>query len=74
MFKKIIGLGFPSKGKNAKDIQLYVKSLVDSGAGEFFTGYNPKYWSEKFGFEVSPNGRFAEHEQITEFETLKTVV
>lgn len=74
MFKKIIWLGFPSKGKNAKDIKEYVKSLVDSGAWEFFTGYNPRYWYEKFGFEVSPNGRFAEHEQITEFETLKTVV
>lgn len=74
MFKKIIGLWFPSKGKNAKDIHLYVQSLVESWAGEFFTGYNPRYWSEKFGFEVSPNGRFAEHEQITEFETLKTVV
>ena len=74
MFKKIIGLWFPSKGKNAKDIKQYVKSLVESWAWEFFTWYNPKYWSEKFGFEVSPNGRFAEHEQITEFETLKIVV
>lgn len=74
MFKKIIGLGFPSKGKNARDVQQYVTSLVESWAGEFFTGYNPPYWYEKFGFEVSPNGRFAEHEQITDFETLKLVV
>ncbi|MFA5917510.1 MAG: U32 family peptidase [Candidatus Gracilibacteria bacterium] len=74
MFKKIVGLGFSSKGKNAKDVGEYIKSLVDSGAGEFFTGYNPLYWYEKFGFEVSPNGRFAEHEQITDFETLKQIV
>lgn len=74
MFKKIIGLGFPSKGKNRKDIKTYIDSLVSSGAGEFFTWYNPSYWSDKFGFEVSPNGRFAEHEQITDFETLKEVV
>ncbi|MDR0771594.1 MAG: hypothetical protein LBF15_00555 [Candidatus Peribacteria bacterium] len=38
------------------------------------TGYNPPYWYEKFGFEVSPNMRFAEHEQITDFETLKLIV
>lgn len=74
MFKKIIGLGFPSSGKNKKDVKTYIDSLVASGAGEFFTGYNPTYWSDKFGFEVSPNGRFAEHEQITDFETLKLVV
>lgn len=74
MFKKIIWLGFPSKGKNAKDIHDHVANLVASGAGEFFTGYNPPYWYEKFGFEVSPNGRFAEHEQITDFETLSQVV
>lgn len=74
MFKKILGLGFPSTGKNAKDIAKHIESLVQSGAGEFFTGYNPPYWHQKFGFEVSPNGRFAEHEQITDIETLKTVV
>lgn len=74
MFKKIVGLGFSTKWKNAKDVEKYIKSLVDGGATEFFTGYNPNYWSDKFGFEVSPNGRFAEHEQITDFETLKLIV
>lgn len=74
MFKKIVWLGFSTKGKNAKDLENYIKSLVDSWANEFFTGYNPDYWHEKFGFEVSPNGRFAEHEQITDFETLKAIV
>mgnify|MGYP003684888795 FL=1 len=74
MFKKIVWLGFSTKGKNAKDAEKYIKSLVDGWATEFFTGYNPGYWSDKFGFEVSPNGRFSEHEQITDFETLKIIV
>ena len=74
MFKKIVGLWFSSKGKNAKVVEKYISSLVDSWAGEFFVGYNPEYWSEKFGFEVSPNGRFAEHEQVTDLETLKAIV
>lgn len=74
MFKKIVGLWFSTKGKNAKDVEKYIKNLVDGWANEFFTGYNPSYWSDKFGFEVSPNGRFAEHEQITDFETLKAIV
>ena len=74
MFKKIVWLGFATKGKNAKKVQEYIQSLVDGGATEFFTGYNPPYWSDKFGFEVSPNGRFAEHEQITDIDTLRDIV
>lgn len=74
MFKKIVGLGFSNKWKNAKDVEMYIKWLVEWWATEFFTGYNPPYWFEKFGFEVSPNGRFAEHEQITDFELLKQIV
>lgn len=74
MFKKIVWLGFSTKGKNAKDLEKYIASLVEGWANEFFTWYNPEYWSSKFGFEVSPNGRFAEHEQITDFETLKAIV
>ena len=74
MFKKIVGLWFSAKWKNAKDVEKYIKNLVANGANDFFTGYNPPYWYERFGFEISPNGRFAEHEQITDFETLKKVV
>ncbi|MDD4152009.1 MAG: hypothetical protein PHR68_05310 [Candidatus Gracilibacteria bacterium] len=73
MFKKIVGLGFSNKGKNAKDVENYIKALVEGGATEFFIGYNPSYWYNKFGFEVSPNGRFAEHEQVTNFELLKQI-
>jgi hypothetical protein len=32
MFKKIVGLGFSSKGKNAKVVEKYINSLVESGA------------------------------------------
>lgn len=74
MFKKIVWLGFSTKWKKAKDVEKYISWLVEWWATEFFTGYNPDYWHEKFGFEVSPNWRFAEHEQITDFETLKQVV
>lgn len=74
MFKKIVWLWFSTKGKKAKDVEKYIKSLVDGWANEFFTWYNPDYWSDVFGFEVSPNGRFAEHEQITDFETLQEIV
>ena len=74
MFKKIVWLWFSSKWKKAKDINSYIDSLVEWWASEFFTGYTPSYWSDKFGFEVSPNGRFAEHEQITDIETLKAIV
>ncbi len=74
MFKKIVWLGFSTKWKNAKDLEKYIASLVEWWANEFFTGYNPEYWSSKFGFEVSPNGRFSEHEQITDLETLSLIV
>lgn len=74
MFKKIVWLWFSTKGKNAKDVEKYISDLVEWGANEFFTWYNPPYWFEKFWFEVSPNGRFAEHEQITDFESLKLIV
>lgn len=74
MFKKIVWLWFSSTWKNAKDVEKYITSLVEWWATEFFTWYTPSYWSDKFGFEVSPNWRFSEHEQITDFETLKLCV
>ena len=73
MFKKIVWLGFSSTWKNKKSVKEYINSLVVSWAWEFFTGYNPPYWYEKYGFEVSPNGRFAEHEQITDIKTLEEI-
>lgn len=73
MFKKIVGLGFKTKWKDKKEVASYIKELVDGGATEFFTWYNPPYWHEKYGFEVSTNGRFSEHEQITDFDTLREI-
>ena len=74
MFKKIVWLWFSTKWKNSKDVEKYIQWLIDWWATEFFTWYNPPYWHETFGFEVSPNGRFAEHVQITDYESLKLVV
>lgn len=74
MFKKIVWLWFSTTWKNAREVESYIDALVAWGATEFFTGYNPNYWSEKFGYEVSPNGRFSEHEQITDLETLREIV
>lgn len=74
MFKKIVWLWFPSTWKNAKDVKEYINTLVLWWATEFFTWYNPPDWYTRFWFEVSPNGRFAEHEQITSLEILKQVV
>lgn len=74
MFKKIVWLWFQTKWKNKKEAREYIKKMIEMWATEFFTWYTPSYWSEKFGFEVSPNGRFSEHEQITDYETLKEIV
>ena len=74
MFKTIVWLWFQTTGKNKKEVKDYINKLVESWATEFFTWYNPSYWYEKFWFEVSPNGRFAEHEQITDIQTLKEIV
>jgi len=63
-----------SWGKNRNNIQETIKNYVDFWAKEFFTGYNPPYWHEKYWFEVSPNWRFAEHEQVTSKEDLQTIV
>lgn len=41
---------------------------------EFFVWYNPPYWYDKYWFEYSPNWRFWENEQITNFYTLKNSV
>lgn len=73
MFKKIVWLWFQTKWKNKKEVSEYIKKMIEMWATEFFTWYIPNYWSEKFGFEVSPNGRFSEHEQITDFETLREI-
>lgn len=74
MFSPIIWLGFNKWWKKRNDIKEIIKKHIQQWAKEFFCGYNPPYWHNKFWFEVSPNGRFAEHEQITDFESLKEIV
>ena len=74
MFSPIIWLWFNKWWKKRNDIWKIIKWHVEQWAREFFCGYNPPYWHNKFGFEVSPNGRFAEHEQITDIESLQEVI
>ena len=74
MFKSIVGLGFSKWWKFKKDIPKIIENYIKNWADEFFCWYTPLYWAEKFGYEVSPNGRFAEHEQITDFESLQEIV
>jgi len=73
-FSPIIWLWFSSGWKNRNNIKETIKNYIESGAKEFFTGYNPNYWHTKFWFEVSPNGRFAEHEQVTKKEDLEMII
>lgn len=74
---KLIG-GFWVAQKEIEKRKLVVKDIIDrfywAGIREFFVWYNPPYWHDIFGFEVSPNWRFGENEQITSYETLKEAV
>jgi len=74
MFSPIIWLWFSKWWKNKKNISEIIKNHVEQWAKEFFSGYNPPYWHNKFWYEVSTNGRFAEHEQIIDFESLQEIV
>ncbi len=74
MFSPIIWLWFSKWWKKRVNIPEVIKKHIEQWAKEFFCWYNPPYWHNKFWFEVSPNGRFAEHEQITDFESLKEIV
>jgi len=74
MFSPIIWLWATKWWKNRTNISEIIKSHVENNAKEFFCWYNPPYWHNKFWFEVSPNGRFSEHEQITDFESLQDTI
>jgi len=74
MFKLTAWLSFPKHWKVQNDIEERVKELIDWWVHDFFCGFVPKYWSDKYWFEVSPNGRFSEPEQITDEETLKMII
>ncbi len=64
----------PTDEKIHPAIKQIIDRFLDLGINEFFVGYNPPYWHQKFGFEFSPNGRFGENEQITSYNTLKQAV
>lgn len=51
-----------------------IKPLVDAGAGEFFCGYVPPYWSDRFGYEISPNRRPYKGYNYDSFEDLSSAV
>jgi len=57
---------------------LVIKDIIDRYYNiwieEFFIGYNPPYWHQKFWFEFSPNGRFWENEQITSYDTFQKAI
>ncbi|MGM0578098.1 MAG: peptidase U32 family protein [Myxococcota bacterium] len=52
----------------------YIASLVNAGAGEFFVGYVPPSWSNRFGYEVSPNRRYRAEEQLGSRAVLERLV
>ena len=74
MFSPIIWLWFSGWWKKRNNIEEIIKNNVDNWAKEFFTWYNPEYWYTKFWFEVSPNGRFSEHEQVIDYESLEMII
>ena len=46
--------------------------LIEEGADEFFVGYVPKEWSDKYGFRVCPNRRpFRDYNYLSEDDLVK---
>ncbi|MBN1117531.1 MAG: U32 family peptidase [Bacteroidales bacterium] len=58
---------------NVKDKQL-IEEYVKAGADEFFIGYVPPVWYEKYGWEVSCNRRQTPGAQYQNREDVKNVV
>lgn len=72
--KILVGLS-PNIDKNKKgDTYAKIDSLMELGIKELFLGYVPPYWFQKFGFEISPNGRQSGVTQFQDKEELKKVV
>ncbi len=51
-----------------------VRRFVDLGIGEFFAGFVPKSWSDRWGFELSPNRRYREGNQVDRIEHLGELI
>ena len=60
-------------GLHGRADQRLVADLAMAGADEFFLGYEPHYWSARFGYEFSPNRRYRAGSQIETPEQLKAV-
>lgn len=48
-----------------------VHEFVSAGAEEFFVGYLPNYWSQRFGQEFSPNRRYFAGAQLESLDHLR---
>ncbi|MES0491482.1 MAG: U32 family peptidase [Leptospirales bacterium] len=51
-----------------------VAALVEAGSDEFYCGYNPEDWSEKFSFAVWMNRRGPGPANISKFEDLQSII
>jgi U32 family peptidase len=51
-----------------------IKTYVEAGVNEFFIGYIPKTWSDKYGWEISCNRRQNPKAQYKSVEELANVV
>lgn len=62
-------------GLDGADSPASVRDLVESGADEFFAGYVPAPWSDRFGWEVSLNRRhYGQQCQFTRLQDLQAVL
>jgi len=62
-------------GLDRSDTPERIRELAAAGADEFFAGYVPPEWSDRFGWEVSPNHRrMGPSYQYTNREQLRAAV
>ena len=64
-----------STGIDRADTPEMIDHLLEAGAGEFFAGFIPPEWSERFGWEVEMNRRtFGGSSQYTRLEELQNSI
>ena len=64
-----------STGIDCLDSPELIDLMVKTGAGEFFAGFIPVEWSERFGWEIEMNRRtFGGSSQYTRLEELQDVI
>lgn len=60
-----------SVGLDGQDSAARIRALADGGANDFFAGFVPREWSERFGWEVGLNRRtFGAQSQYTRLDDL----